>query len=221
MIWALLACFIVVAFLMIVSWRPKAEKVNAVEYSAQLEDARKVAPWVRGPAPMPSGWTATSVEFRAPEQRPITWHLGIVTNEKKYVGLEQSNVTGPTFQSDKMGRTTSDGTSHGRRSDLAAQGPARPQGGERLGAGRFRSHHDRYRKCRISRARSVCFDFALTFAADCHPPYCPEFRALLTTFRTVVDTTVGRGVPSILRLVHARGKARRSPHVVAPSPGGG
>lgn len=111
MVWALLACFIVVAFLMIVTWRPKHEQVKAVEYSAQLEDAKKVAPWVRGPEPMPSGWTATSVEFRAPEQSPMTWHLGVVTSEKKYVGLEQSNVTGRQFQSDKLGRTSDDGTS--------------------------------------------------------------------------------------------------------------
>ncbi|MFI6832738.1 DUF4245 domain-containing protein [Kribbella sp. NPDC050241] len=111
MVWALLACFIVVAFLMIVTWRPKHEQVKAVEYTAQLEDAKQVAPWVRGPEPMPSGWTATSVEFRTPEQAPITWHLGTVTNEKKYVGLEQSNVTGGKFQSDKLGRTSDDGTS--------------------------------------------------------------------------------------------------------------
>jgi hypothetical protein len=111
MVWALLACFIVVAFLMIVTWRPKEEKVRAVEYTAQLADARKAAPWVRGPEPMPAGWAATSVEFRAPEQEPMTWHLGVVTNEKKYVGLEQSNVTGGKFQSDRMGRTTADGTS--------------------------------------------------------------------------------------------------------------
>src|SRR5689334_2940215 len=95
MFWALLACFIVVAFLMIVTWRPKEEKVRAVEYTAQLEDARKAASWVRGPSPMPSGWQATSVEFRAPEQMPMTWHLGVVTDTKKYVGLEQSNVAGP------------------------------------------------------------------------------------------------------------------------------
>ncbi len=111
MVWALLACFVVVAFLMIVTWRPKQEKITAVEYTAQLEDAKKVAPWVRGPAPMPAGWTATSVEFRTPEQSPITWHLGIVTNEKKYVGLEQSNVTGTKFQSEELGKTTDDGTS--------------------------------------------------------------------------------------------------------------
>ncbi|WP_405068747.1 DUF4245 domain-containing protein [Kribbella sp. NBC_01510] len=111
MVWALLACFVVVAFLMIVTWRPKEEKVRAVEYTAQLQDARKVAPWVRGPEPMPAGWAATSVEFRAPEQQPITWHLGVVTDAKKYVGLEQSNVTGGEFPADKLGRTTDDGTS--------------------------------------------------------------------------------------------------------------
>jgi len=111
MVWALLACFVVVAFLMVVTWRPKTEKIRAIEYTAQLEDAKKVAPWVDGPAPMPAGWTATSVEFRTPEQSPITWHLGIVTNEKKYVGLEQSNVTGTKFQSDELGKTTDDGTS--------------------------------------------------------------------------------------------------------------
>jgi hypothetical protein len=111
MVWALLACFVVVAFLMIVTWRPKEEKVHAVEYTAQLQDARKVAPWVRGPEPMPAGWAATSVEFRAPERQPITWHLGVVTDAKKYVGLEQSNVTGGEFPADKLGRTTGDGTS--------------------------------------------------------------------------------------------------------------
>ena len=110
MVWALLACFGVVAFLMIVTWRPHDEQVKAVEYTAQLQDAQKAAPWVRGPEPMPTGWAATSVEFLAPQQEPMTWHLGIVTNDKKYVGLEQSNVTGPKFQYDKLGNTSDDGT---------------------------------------------------------------------------------------------------------------
>jgi hypothetical protein len=111
MFWAMLACLIVVAFLAIVNWRPKPDQVRAVEYAPQLADAKKVAPWVLGPEPMPAGWTATSVEFRAPEQSPMTWHLGIVTDQKKYVGLEQSNVTGKNYQSDELGKTSDDGTS--------------------------------------------------------------------------------------------------------------
>ncbi|WP_432940814.1 DUF4245 domain-containing protein [Kribbella sp. CA-253562] len=111
MFWALLATFVVVAFLMIVTWRPKEEKVRAIEYTAQLADARKAASWIRGPEPLPEGWAATSVEFRAPEQRPITWHLGTVTSEKKYVGLEQSNQTNRAYQNDELGKTEDDGTS--------------------------------------------------------------------------------------------------------------
>jgi hypothetical protein len=110
LVFATVVCLVVVAFLMIVTWRPKDEKVRAIEYTAQLQDARKAAAWVRGPEPMPTGWSSTSVEFRAPEQEPMTWHLGVVTNDKKYVGLEQSNVTGGKFQADKLGRTTDDGT---------------------------------------------------------------------------------------------------------------
>jgi hypothetical protein len=110
LVFAMLVCLVIVAFLVVVTWRPKEETVRAVEYTAQLQDARKAAPWVRGPEPMPSGWTATSVEFLSPEQAPMTWHLGVVTDAKKYVGLEQSNVTGGKYQSDKLGRTTDDGT---------------------------------------------------------------------------------------------------------------
>ncbi|MEV6281841.1 DUF4245 domain-containing protein [Kribbella sp. NPDC051770] len=111
MFWALLATFVVVAFLMTVTWRPKEEKVRAVPYTEQLADARATAAWIRGPEPMPEGWTATNVEFRAPEQSPITWHLGTVTNEKKYVGLEQSNQTAPRYQNEELGKTEDDGTS--------------------------------------------------------------------------------------------------------------
>ncbi|HEY3507769.1 DUF4245 domain-containing protein [Kribbella sp. NPDC051137] len=110
MVFAMAICLVVVAFLIIVTWRPKHEEVKAVEYTAQLQDARKAAPWVRGPEPMPSGWTANSVEFRAPQQEPITWHLGTVTDKKMYVGLEQSNMATGKFLADKLGRTVDDGT---------------------------------------------------------------------------------------------------------------
>ncbi|GAA3110595.1 hypothetical protein GCM10010530_37160 [Kribbella aluminosa] len=110
MVFAMVICLAVVAFLIIVTWRPKHEQVKAVEYTAQLQDARKAAPWVRGPEPMPSGWTATSVEFHAPQQEPITWHLGTVTDKLLYVGLEQSTMATGKFLADRLGRTADDGT---------------------------------------------------------------------------------------------------------------
>src|SRR4051795_6690594 len=49
LVFATVVCLVVVAFLMIVTWRPKDEKVRAIAYTAQLQDARKAAAWVRGP----------------------------------------------------------------------------------------------------------------------------------------------------------------------------
>jgi hypothetical protein len=111
MIWSLLACFVVVGFIAAVTWRPHEENVRSVDYSHHLAEARKLAAWVRAPEPMPAGWQATSVELRAPERSPITWHLGIVTTDKKYVGLEQSNVSAARFTGDELGPTRDDGTS--------------------------------------------------------------------------------------------------------------
>ena len=51
-----------------------------------------------------TGWTANSVEFRAPQQEPITWHLGTVTGKKLYVGLEQSNMATGKFLADATQR---------------------------------------------------------------------------------------------------------------------
>jgi hypothetical protein len=112
MVFAMVICLVVVAFLILVTWRSKpAETPKAIEYTAQLQDAKAAAAWVRGPEPMPTGWVATSVEFRKPQQEPMTWHLGVVTTETKYVGLEQSNVSGGKFLAEKLGRTSDGGTS--------------------------------------------------------------------------------------------------------------
>ncbi|MFC0625924.1 DUF4245 domain-containing protein [Kribbella deserti] len=111
MVWSMLACLGVVAFIAAVTWRPHEEKIRAVDYSNHLAEGRKLASWLKAPEPMPTDWQATSVELRAPEQSPITWHLGIITNEKKYVGLEQSNMAPRKFLSEELGKTEDDGVS--------------------------------------------------------------------------------------------------------------
>lgn len=111
MVWSLLACFVVVGFIAAVTWRPHEEKITAVDYSNHVVEGRKLATWLKAPEPMPAGWTATSVQLRAPENSPITWHLGIITDGKKYVGLEQSDMASRKFLSEELGKTTDDGTS--------------------------------------------------------------------------------------------------------------
>lgn len=112
MIWALLACLAVVALIGLVVQRPAQETVHAIDFSGQLAMARKAAPYpVLAPAPLPSGWQATSAQVGAETGKPFTWHLGVITSEKRYVGLEQSNGSAGQFVSDTLGDTNDEGTS--------------------------------------------------------------------------------------------------------------
>lgn len=61
---------------------------DAVSYQRSADYAGEVLGFeVLSPEELPDGWRATSVRF-APE--PPRWHLGLLTEEGKYVGLEQA-----------------------------------------------------------------------------------------------------------------------------------
>jgi hypothetical protein len=71
------------------------------DYTAELAVARAEAPFrVLAPEPAPSGWRATSSEYvgAGPEK---SWHLGFLTDDGKYVGLEQGNAVPQAFVQDK------------------------------------------------------------------------------------------------------------------------
>jgi hypothetical protein len=70
------------------------EPAPTIDYSDELAEAREQASYdVWAPSPAPPGWRATSADFEA--AGPVkSWHLGFLTPEEEYVGLEQSN--GPT-----------------------------------------------------------------------------------------------------------------------------
>lgn len=63
--------------------------VEPVDYAAPADYARDNAPFpVLAPEELPDGWIATSVRFRGGSEP--TWHLGMLTDERSYVGLEQA-----------------------------------------------------------------------------------------------------------------------------------
>jgi len=66
--------------------------VHTVDYAQVVGPARKAASFdLLAPRSLPDGWRATSVSFR--DSRPQHWHLGVLTDQDRYVGLEQG--TGP------------------------------------------------------------------------------------------------------------------------------
>ena len=61
------------------------EPTRTVDYQAAAESSRKAATFdLLAPTELPAGWRATSVRFE-----DSSWHLGVVTDDDEYVGLEQ------------------------------------------------------------------------------------------------------------------------------------
>jgi hypothetical protein len=61
------------------------QPTRAVDYQQAVESSRTVADFdLYAPDSLPRGWRATSVRFEE-----SSWHLGVVTDEDDYVGLEQ------------------------------------------------------------------------------------------------------------------------------------
>ena len=65
------------------------EPTRTVDYAAAARGAQDVVPYdLLAPRSLPAGWRATSARF----ERPTGWHLGVVTDDDEYVGLEQDRV---------------------------------------------------------------------------------------------------------------------------------
>lgn len=61
----------------------------AVDWRSSASYAQREAEFdLLAPRRLPEGWRATSVRFGAGDTR--TWHLGLLTDEGRYVGLEQA-----------------------------------------------------------------------------------------------------------------------------------
>jgi len=73
--------------------RKEPDPLPPVDYAAAAAAARREAPYpLLAPAALPQGWRATSVRYTPGPQ--AHWHLGVLTSEEDYVGLEQL-VAGP------------------------------------------------------------------------------------------------------------------------------
>ena len=67
------------------------DPVQAIEYGTSARFARKAATFeLVAPRRLPPGWIATSVRFQNGTDQ--SWHLGCLTGERRYVGLEQADA---------------------------------------------------------------------------------------------------------------------------------
>lgn len=73
------------------------DPARPVDYTAQLAAARDAASFaVLAPSSTPAGWRATSVSWDG-QPPDLTWHLGFLTAQNEYVGLEQGSAPRADF----------------------------------------------------------------------------------------------------------------------------
>ena len=85
-----------------------ADPVRAVDYARDADFAREQASFdLVAPPSLPAGWRATTVEYvPGPQDR---WHLGMLTGQDQYVGLEQSADSVETMLETHVDATTDEG----------------------------------------------------------------------------------------------------------------
>ena len=126
------ALMALVVLITVLQSRDTDDPTPPYDYSGDLTAAREQAPFeVLAPSSLPDGWYATSADSTT--AGPVfSWHLGLITDDDEYVGLEQSNEASTTFiaastKADEPGDPVDD-----RRADLADPDERR---GDGAGAG--------------------------------------------------------------------------------------
>jgi hypothetical protein len=85
-----------------------ADPVKAVGYSTPARFARRAASFpLLAPRHLPPGWIATSVRFQDGQDQ--SWHLGCLTDERRYVGLEQADAPLTSLLQEFVGEDASRG----------------------------------------------------------------------------------------------------------------
>lgn len=71
------------------------DPVSAVDYERTLNEVRSTTDIdVLAPTTLPEGWSATSARFEpGSTDADGTWHLGVITDDEEYLGLEQSSLS--------------------------------------------------------------------------------------------------------------------------------
>ncbi|QMW67212.1 DUF4245 domain-containing protein [Mumia sp. ZJ1417] len=75
-------------------WGNTPDERPPVAYEQTVEDVRQTAPYpVYSPTSLPDGWRANGVTFKPGESG--RWHLGVLTEDDRYIGLEQALDSAP------------------------------------------------------------------------------------------------------------------------------
>jgi Protein of unknown function (DUF4245) len=110
MVLSLGVILLLIGVFMALTPRRHYDAVREIDYSSALRDARAVAPFhVRAPEGLPPRWRATSVRYDGDVDGSAQWHLGYVSPQDQYVGLEETDGPARAFIYSLSNRGLADG----------------------------------------------------------------------------------------------------------------
>jgi len=102
---------VLVALFFLFSEQGGPEPVKVIDYTGTLERARQQAPYrVLAPEGLAAEWRATSARVEAPAPGVTTWHVGFVTPQDEYAGVEQSDGPSADFVAEQTSGAQRAGT---------------------------------------------------------------------------------------------------------------
>lgn len=85
------------------------DPVKAIDYTESLELWQSEAQFpLLTPPELPAGWIATSVSFD--KDKPQAFHLGVLTDERRYIGIEQKRADVASMVSEFVDEGAEEGT---------------------------------------------------------------------------------------------------------------
>lgn len=90
MVLSLLAVLALVAGVVLLVPRPNSTAIEGLDVAAAARGVADRVAFDPVVPDVPAGWTATSAELRDGTDGILTWHVGYLTDEGRYVGVEQA-----------------------------------------------------------------------------------------------------------------------------------
>ncbi len=97
---------VVIAALLLVTWRPQPDPITVLDPAPVLAAVRSAVDTpVYGPVGLPPGWRCTSARWEPTEKsRPVpVWFSGYVTPADTFASLAQAATTTATFRTEQTG----------------------------------------------------------------------------------------------------------------------
>ncbi|MFT2019188.1 DUF4245 domain-containing protein [Streptomyces sp. 796.1] len=85
-------CLVAMGIYVFIPHDDSKDPIKTVNTRVEVDQVRRAAPYpVAAPEGLPTGWRATSVSYRGKSDFGAVWHLGYLTPDKEYIGVEQSD----------------------------------------------------------------------------------------------------------------------------------